>query len=178
MTPSREESELPKEAPPVVKPKLSSVITLSMVLGAILALFLVYFYYESQRISALQSEVAIARGALKEKTKSVEDMRGQIEALSRQIDALKEYSIARSAMRPARKAEPTAPVAGAEATKPESSSAGKGKAAAPETVKSGLANAVNAVNTLNCDLVGKSVKEQAATMKRCVDLSNAGGSEQ
>jgi hypothetical protein len=31
---------------------------------------------------------------------------------------------------------------------------------------------------LDCDLVGKSPKEQEATMKRCVDLSNTGGGEQ
>lgn len=185
MTPLREESELPKEALPVVKPKLSSVIVLSMALGASLALFLVYFYYGSQRIAALQAEVAIARDALKVKTKSVEDMRDQIEALSHQINALKEYSIARSAVNPAPKGEQPAGVA---AAKSESSVAGKEKAAKP-----GLANKAkassganpmsssspsDAANTLDCDLVGKSAKEQEATMKRCVDLSNAGDGEQ
>lgn len=194
MTPSREESELPKEVPPVVKSRLSSVIVLSMALGALLALFLVYFYYSSQQVAALQSEVAIAREALKEKTKSVEDVRRQIEALSRQLDALKEYSIARSAISPSPKGEQTAPASGVEAATSESSLAGQEKAAKPalaskakaskrgnganEVTSASSSNPSSATNTLDCNLVGKSAREQEATMKRCVELSNTGGGEQ
>ena len=60
MTPLREEAELPTEATPVVKPRLFSVIALSVALGAILALFLVYFYFGSQRMATLQNEVSLA----------------------------------------------------------------------------------------------------------------------
>lgn len=195
MTPLREEAELPTEATPVVKPRLFSVIALSMALGAILALFLVYFYFGSQRMAALQNEVSLAHNALKEKNKSIDDMRRQIEALSLQIDALKEYSIARSAASQESKTEPMPPVAGVEAAKHESNTTGKGRASKSGTSKPGPVNRTKASSgtssadpdsstnspnaaALDCDLVGKSPKEQEATMKRCVDLSNTGDGEQ
>lgn len=173
MTLSREETELPNEAPPVVKPRLSSVILLSMALGALLALFSVFAYSWSQRIAALQSEVAVARDALNQKSRAVEDMRDQIEALSRQVNVLKEYSVARSAADRTRKAEAVAPAAGVEAARSEKPGAGSAT-----TTKAMKATGISkTLNEANCDLVGKSAVEQEATMKRCVELNSAGGNK-
>ena len=169
----REESEVTQEALPVAKPRLSIVVVLAMLLGVLLTVLVASAYFNYQRITALQDEVLVTQSALKGKSQAVEEMKTQIEALSRQMDHLKEYSVARSVTERANKSDKVAPAVAAEAPKPESGKAEKPTPApsVPEKVKKPKPESPN------CELVGKSAQEQAETLKRCVDLMDSTGAK-
>ena len=92
----RDEPDVSQVVSPGAKPRLSVVVVLAMLLGVVLTILLVSAYFNSQRINALQDEVQVTRAALKDKSQAVEEMKTQIEALSKQMSLLKEYSVARS----------------------------------------------------------------------------------
>jgi dsDNA-specific endonuclease/ATPase MutS2 len=165
----REEPEVSQGAPSAVRPRLSIVVVLAMLLGVLLTVLLASAYYNFQRTSALQDEVRIANAALKEKSQAVEEMKTQIEALSKQMNLLKEYSVAHSAVASAKRAENAAPATIVELPKTEIEKTKKEAPAAPLPEKMKKPKP----ESQNCELVGKSVEDQAATLKRCVDLMDS-----
>jgi len=162
----REEAEILQAAPPVTKPRLSIVVVLAMLLGVLLTVLLVSAYFNFQRINALQDEVSLARSALKDKSQAVEEMKAQIEALSKQMSVLKEYSVARSAADRVKKADNSAPVVIGDTPATVPGKDHKNAQVVPTPAKTKKTNP----ESLNCELVGKSDEEQAATLERCVDV--------
>jgi hypothetical protein len=156
--------EAAKEVP-AVKPKISIVVILAMLLGVLLALggASVFIHYKSMKV--LHADLVLAKKSVHEKNLAIEEMKAQIEALSRQMDSLKEYSVARSGSG-SKKAGNNVSAPNALAGAAPSSDA-KEKAGSPETQNPPKAKKPKA-NVPNCDLVGKSPEDQASTLKRCV----------
>ena len=174
MATDREEPEA-DEAPPVVKPKLTILVILSMLLGILLTVMagggLLYY----QQSSALKAELLAARDELKGKGQALDEMKAQIEVLSRQMYALKDYSIAHSTARSdkTRKTEVAEP-AGNVKQNPAPPAEVKEAAGAPvlqEPPK--VKKPKPKPEGPNCELVGKSAEEQAATLQRCVGMMDA-----
>ena len=160
MTNDRAEPEVVEEAP-VVKSRLSLVVMLSMVLGVLLTVGAVGAFLHFQASKGLQAQLTAAKSELKQKNLVINEMKAQIEALSGQMYVLKEYSIARSSR------------AGGKDAK----AAGAALKSVDDKEKSGLPEAPVQPRTKkpksdkpNCELVGKSPEEQAATLKRCVTM--------
>ena len=164
-------SEAPEivEETPAAKSKLPLVVSLSVFLGVLLTLLGAGAVLHFRASNALQAEVLKMSAELKTKVLALDDLQAQIGALSSQMDLLKDSAAARSgsADERARKkdAEATAAASESEAKTPN----GKEKAGAPERpvppkpIKPKPA-------AQNCDLVGKSPDDQAATLRRCVGL--------
>ena len=167
----REEPDISPAAPPGVKPRLSIVVVLAMLLGVVLTVLMVSAYFNYQRINALQDEVRVTRSALKDKSHAVEEMQTQIGALSKQMSLLKEYSIARSVANRTTKADGAAPVVISETPAARS---GKDRKEVP-TVPTPEKTKKPKSDPLNCDLVGKSADEQAATLDRCAAAKDSAG---
>lgn len=172
------------EPAPAAKPGITVVVILSILIGVLLTVMVVgaFFYY--QRSSELQSEVRSARDELKGKSVALDEMRAQIEALSRQIFALKEYSIARSSSGKASGKEAAAPPAsgGTEPGPPAAAETSKAtaspaaEASKPDTAPLPPVRKVKAKPAgQSCELAGKSAEEQAAILKRCVNLMDSSG---
>ena len=158
------------------KPKLTLVVVLSMLLGILLTLMLVggIVYYQSSQ--TLHAELAVAGQQLKEKSQALDEMKVQIEVLSKQMHLLKEYSIARSSPLGDKNKKPEGAIAAPKA--PESTPPGPAAEAArqPATTVSALPPKVRKPkpDAQNCELVGKSAEEQAATLQRCVGAMDGG----
>ena len=173
MATQREDPEVSEAVPTVVKPKLSIVVVLAMLLGILLSITAAGAYSYFRQSSVLQKEALTAKASLREKSLAVEEMKTQIEALSKQMYQLKEYSVAHSSELSEKKTEKVPPCVAPETPK---ATAGKESAnvpagpAAVQTVKKPKPDPQN-----NCELVGKSAEEQAATLKRCVKLMDSGG---
>ena len=162
-----EEPKVVEEARPE-KPRLSLVVILSVVLGILLTLGGVGAVLHLRDSKALQAEVLVMRAELKKKNVALDEMQAQIGALSSQMTLLKDSAAARSgsASERAKQKEVAAAVADGGEPKPPS---GKEKAASPE-VPVPPKVAKQKPPAQNCELVGKSPEEQAATLKRCVSL--------
>jgi len=157
---------------PAAKPKLTLVVVLSMLLGILLTLMLaggIVYYRQSK---AVQAQLLGASEQLKEKSQALDAMKAQIEVLSKQMHLLKEYSIARSSPLGERNKKSEAPV---------SLNAVEGESAPAQAAE--LAPASPAIppkmrkpkpDTQNCELVGKSAEQQAATLRRCVGAMDGG----
>jgi cell division protein FtsL len=185
-----EEAEVVEETP-VVKPRFTPVIVLSVLLGILMTVVAVGSLLSYQRGRAVNAEMQALKNELKERNRVHDDLQAQIEALSRQMAVLKEYSVARSsaAVR-AREAKAEAdaaavqsgtppvavvappasdtPVAGG---KPQASVPPAAVPPPPETPKVKRSKPEGQ----SCELVGKSAEEQAAILKRCVGLMDAPG---
>lgn len=166
-----EEPEVAEE-PLLGKPRLSIVVVLSVLLGILLTLGgggVVFHHRESK---ALQAKVLAMSVELKNKNLALDEMKTQLEELSSQMHVLKEYSIARSGSAGDKdgKKEDTAPALDASASVNAPKSAGgrakTGSPGVPAPPKAVKAKPV----AQNCELVGKSPEDQAATLKRCVSL--------
>ena len=171
-----EETEVVEEAV-AEKPKISIVILLSVLLGILLTLVAIGSVLFYQRSKDLQAEVLAVKMELKEKALVQGELQGQIEALSRQMAALKEYSIARSSSPRVKEVKPDPSV---DTVQPVvKSPAETGQA----TVTGSVSEPVPILPTpvppkvkrpkpegQSCELVGKSAEQQAATLKRCVGL--------
>lgn len=200
MNVSSEAQEVSQDAPSAVKPRLSVVVVLAMLLGALLTVLLVVAYYNLQRNNAMQAEIRATRAALSEKSLALDEMKAQIEALSKQMNLLKDYSVARSSPQSPNKTETSTSVPGANqlpkgelAPKPEQSSKAEpppkaGQPPKPEQLSKAAAHKESNGGTtppvlekgpptsrepLNCDLAGKSAEEQVATLKRCVEVMDS-----
>ena len=153
------------------------VIILSILLGILLTVVAAGGVLYYQKSSALHSEVTAARVELNAKSRVIDEMKVQIESLSRQMYALKEYSIARSGtsrekIEKAEKAlkqeseavEAQQNVAHSSEGKPGSEASTPATPALPPKVKRARPEGQD------CELVGKSAEDQAATLKRCVGV--------
>ena len=177
VTVDREAPEVAEEPPPA-RPKLTLVVVLSMLLGILLTLILAGGFAYYRQSQAVHAELLAASDQLKEKSQALDEMKAQIEVLSKQMHLLKEYSIARSrplgdknkkseavaAALDAAEGPPAPPAAGAAATPAASLSALPPKVRKPKPKP----------NAQNCELVGKSPDEQAATLQRCVSAMDGG----
>jgi hypothetical protein len=155
--------EEPVEAPPEIKPKLTLVVLLSALIGIFLTLLTVGAIYHFQSGKAVENELAVSKEEVRRKTLMLTEAQEQVTALSKQVHALREFSIARASG-----AAEEAIVAGKQPTPaatpaPASpdSEALKKEAAPPPVVKKAKPAG------LDCQLVGKSAEEQMATLQRC-----------
>lgn len=136
---------------PVSQPKLTLVVTLAALLGVLVTLIATGSWWHYQQRAALDAQVQSLKEVVKQKNIALADLLAQNASLAKHLNLLKGYSIASStvAAAPATPAEHAAP-AGNDA--PRTSVAGKAKKAKP----------------LDCELVGKTPEQQAATLQRCV----------
>ena len=136
---------------PASQPKLTLVAILASLLGVLVTLIATGSWWHYQQRAALDAQVQSLKEVVKQKNIALADLQAQNASLAKHLNLLKGYSIASStvAAAPATPAEHAAP-AGNEA--PRTSVAGKAKKAKP----------------LDCELVGKTPEQQAATLQRCV----------
>ena len=136
---------------PASQPKLTLVAILAALLGVLMTLIATGSWWHYQQRAALDAQVQSLKEVVKQKNIALADLQAQNASLAKHLNLLKGYSIASSTLAavPATPAEHAVP-AGGEA-RPTSAS-GKAKKARP----------------LDCELVGKTPEQQAATLQRCV----------
>jgi len=149
-------------AAPQPKPKLALVVILSILTGVLLTWAIGVTVYHFQSRKALQTELAAAKEEAKRKSLMVDELQEQITGLSKQIHALRDFSVAKAsgvaaeAIAAAGKQQP--PADGSPAAAPAAATA---TAAPPPVAKKPKPAG------LDCQLVGKSAAEQMATLQRC-----------
>ena len=165
---SRDSKEEEPVAPPSeVKPKLTLIVALSALVGVLLTLLTGGAIYHFQSGKALEAELSTTKEELRRKILMLTELQEQVTGLSKQVHALRDFSIARassvaaeviaaSALPP--KTEAPAPAAPAPA--PATVLTKKEPVAAPVVKKEKPAG-------LDCQIVGKSAEEQMATLQRC-----------
>jgi hypothetical protein len=161
---AREDNEeKPVEAPPEAKPKITLVIILSILTGVLLTLLTGGAIYHFQSAKAAAANLSAAKEELRQKALLLTELQEQVTGLSKQVHALRDYSVARasgvaaqaiaaSALPP--KTETPAPA------KPDPETAKKEPVPEPVVKKTKPAG-------LDCQIVGKSPEEQMATLQRC-----------
>lgn len=158
------------DTPPEKKPRLTLVLILAILLGTLLTLLIAGTIYHVQSGKALAAELAATKDELKRKTALFAELQEQVAGLSRQMHALREFSVAKANAVAAATSEP--PVAPATNTPPASSE--------PETKKEKPVSTPAAKKAeptaQDCQLVGKSPEEQSATLKRCMQSVDGKGS--
>ena len=147
-----EVAEVVPEAP-VSQPNLALVAILAALVGVLVTLIATGTWWHYQQRAALDAQVQSLKEVVKQKNVALADLQAQNASLAKHLNLLKGYSIASSTVAAA-PAEHAAP-AGNEA--PRTSAAGKAKKAKP----------------LDCELVGKTPEQQAATLQRCVGQIDA-----
>ena len=151
------------EAAPEPKPKLALVVILSIVTGVLLTWAIGATVYHFQSAKALHAELAATKEESKRQTLMVNELQEQIAGLSKQIRALRDFSVAKArdvaaeaiaatGKQPPADGSPSAAPAAANATK--------------ETAPPPVAKTPKPAG-LDCQLVGKSAEEQMATLQRC-----------
>ena len=136
---------------PASQPKLTLVAILAALLGVLVTLIAIGSWWHYQQRAALDAQVQSLKEVVKQKNIALADLQAKNASLAKHLNLLKGYSIASStlAAAPATPAEHAVP-AGSDAR--PTSAAGKAKKARP----------------LDCELVGKTPEQQAATLQRCV----------
>lgn len=174
-------AEATEAAPPSRPPKrVVAMILIGLTVFVLVTVLSggVYFY---QRSKVLGAEVVAMRGELKRKSEAFETMQSQIEALSRQMALLKEFTVARSVnLREANArleklndslAAPVGKANGAAESTPAASApqvaAAKPATPLPETPS---APAKAKPEGLACDLVGKTPEQQKEILVHCVNV--------
>ena len=154
------------DAPPSVRPRLTVVVGLSLLVGVLLTLVAVGGVLYDQRHRAGQAQLRAAGEKLEAKGVVIDALNKQIELLSGQIHALKEHSIAGSTAAAGDQRPSAAPSV---AVAPEVSANAPRVASKepPPVVVPAKAKKVKPAGQ-DCELVGKSAPEQAATLQRCV----------
>ena len=167
MSLQREEIEVAPLVVPASKLKLTMVIVLAMLLGILSAVIAGGVWLHYQQRAAWDDEVLTLKDALKKKSIALDEMQAQNATLAKQLWMLKGYSIASStaASEKAVNAESVATAPAAIEPKPTA----KGGAKAPVSPKAKTANAP----PQDCELVGKTAEQQAATLQRCVGQIDA-----
>jgi len=156
------------------KPKRTPVIILSILLGVSLAFSIAGGIYHVRSGKALRAELAASKDELKYKTQLLADQQEQIIGLSRQMHALREFSVtkaneaAAAATATAASSEP--PVA-PPASPPAVAVAPEAKKAKP--VRAPVAKKAAPPPSQNCQLIGKTPEEQSATLQRCMQSMDA-----
>ena len=179
------ESEVVDESTVAKKPRLSLVVILAMLLGALLMVGLGATLLHLQSSKAARGEVLALKKELKEKGAAYESLIMQMEALSGQVELLKENAVARSSGAGESHAEAggaapaetiaetsTKPTSVAEKTAPPEPSPPKTvplEPVLPETAPTPRTKKPKS-DKPNCALVGKSKEEQEETLKRCISL--------
>jgi hypothetical protein len=155
------DSETIEVAPevPASQAKLTLVAILAASLGMALTLIAVGVWWHYQQRAAWDAQVQSLTATVQKNNIALADLRAQNASLAKHIKLLKEYSIARSTAdggqaTPVERAAPaaTASIASAPSAAPRTSAAGKTKKAKAQ----------------DCELVGKTPEQQAATLRRCV----------
>ena len=136
------------------------------------------FFYRQNKIAHV--EINKVKKHLKEKDRSLQELSGQIEALSRQMETLKKYAIARSNETQEKEAssEPSVSRSAEKMPLTEPVKMPQEKVSGPVSLKPAPISKVKSTEMtkpekLDCELVGKSPEEQAATLKRCVGVMDA-----
>ena len=173
MTVDREEPEVAAESPPA-KSRLTIVVVLSMLLGILLTLTLAGGIVYYQNSTDLHAQLLAAGEQLKEKSQALDEMKAQIEVLSKQMHLLKEYSIARSSPLGDKNKKPEAAAAPEGAPASPAIEPAATPAAAPGAIPPKVRKPKPKPDGQNCELVGKSPEEQAATLQRCVGAMDGG----
>ena len=133
---------------PASQPKLTLVAILASLLGVLVTLIATGSWWHYQQRAVLDARVQSLKEVVKQKNIALADLQAQNASLAKHLNLLKGYSIASSTLT-ATTAEHAVP-AGSEA-RPTNAS-GKAKKARPQ----------------DCELVGKTPEQQAATLQRCV----------
>lgn len=178
-----EDDEKPEvaESVPEAKPRFTPLVIVSALLGFLLCLGSVGAYVSYAKSRGLSAEIVAAREEIKKKNAALADMQTQVEALSRQIGSLKEYSVARSRGNGGSKAALDVAPPAVQSEVPASAPAKPEKLKDPvpeKPVRSARAGESPAPvlekkpkpEAQDCDLVGKSPEAQAETLKRCVSV--------
>lgn len=176
---------------PAARSKFVRFVMPAVMLGVLLIIVGIGTFLHFRNTRALREEVLVVKKALKEKSAALEDMTAQVANLSKQMNVLKEYSIARSHTAEEKKKEMEkrkveektaeqeahvpvpAPKAAAHEAKTHAVAEKPGKAEITETAKVRTMKAKPVAQKpapKNCDLVGKSPEDQAAILKHCVSL--------
>jgi hypothetical protein len=161
---AREDKEKePVESPPEVKPKITLLVMLSVLTGVLLTLLAGGTIYHFQSAKAARAELSVTKEELRQKVLLLTELQEQVTGLSKQVHALRDFSVARASGVAAE-----AITAGAVSPKTEPPAPAKPD---PETVKKEPAPEPVAKKTkpagLDCQIVGKSAEEQIATLQRC-----------
>ena len=153
-----EEIEVVPEVP-ASPAKLTLVAILAALLGVLLTLLGAGIWLHYQQRAAWVEQEQSLQDTVQKNNIALSDLRAQNASLAKQLKFLKEYSIASSTSGgQAPLAEPAAPAGSA--VKPAGSAAARQSAA-------GKAKKAKAQD---CELVGKTPEQQAATLRRCVGL--------
>ena len=194
-----EETPVVAEEPRARLPKMTLVvISLSVLLGIMLMGVIIGGVLYMQKTRSLQAEVAAFKKDMKERERIHGELQAQIEALSRQVDVLKEYAVARS--RPeaqealvSKGEQPSVKASGETKEISEKPVVSSQEASAPRESAKGAKTAVvgkqadserdgassptippkikrPGAEGFSCDLTGKSQEEQALILKRCVGV--------
>lgn len=151
------------ETPTETKPKFTLIVILSALLGVLLTLMTGGAIYHFQSGKAVQAELAAAREEVKRKTLMLTELQEQVAGLSRQVHALREFSVAKASGVAAEVVAAEKQQASAESSPPAAPVSESGK---KEPVTPPVAKKVKPAG-LDCQIVGKSPEEQMATLKRC-----------
>ena len=163
------------------QPKISLVVVLSLLVGILLTIMSIGGFVLYQRAGVLEAELRAARSELGKKNTALAGMENQIEALSLQMQVLKDYSIARSGSGGSKNKSSLTPslsdVSPASSPPPELSE-GK-QATSSKAVPGGVGEKSSKpkLPSLNCELVGKTPEEQATILQRCVGIMDGAGKE-
>ena len=167
------------------RPRFTLLVIVSMLSGFLLCLGSVGVYVSFQTIGRLETELVTARQEAKKKNAALEEAHVQIGALSRQIGVLKEFSVARSRESETKKtaATPEAAIPSGASVFPAPGVTSEVKTKEMTAVREASSSDAKAKASLarvkeqatkpqaqNCELIGKSPEEQAATLKRCVSV--------
>ena len=158
-----EEIEVAPAVVPASPYRLTMVVILAALLGVLLTLIAAGAWLHYQQRAAWDAEVLTLKDALKKKSVALDEMQAQNATLGKQLKILKAYSIASSTAVSekvsdrASKAENVAAPADGE-PKPK---------AASKTPVSPKAKPAKA-QPQDCELIGKTPEQQAATLQRCV----------
>ena len=182
----------PADQPParrLSKPLLLGAIGMVVILA--LALGLAWFLHRSST-STMREEIASLKKQITEKDKTLAEAQSQVANLSLQMKALREYAVARSSgnvttqKTETTESKPTAESAPADAgtgkkagahemavtpgSEEKTGERAKAPASPPDAAHPVERKVKRVPTSQTCDLIGKSPEEQAAILKRCVEL--------
>ncbi len=164
----KEVPEIADIPPPQASPRNVVVIVLCVVLGVLVLALAGGGVLHIKALRALRAEIAVVKQGLKERLRGQEEMQQQIEGLARELQALKTVSTADNAPEVAQDDKPASAVK----IEPVISMAPTSKEVVRTSVKGEAAS--NAPGgRLGCDIFGKPAAEQAAILKRCVEVMDA-----
>jgi hypothetical protein len=158
-----EESQAPEaaEEAPAIKRKLNFIVVLSATTGLLFAAIVAGGFFYHRQTTRLEAQLAATKTELNAKNDALSEAKADNAALSRQLYALRDQSVAHSSEGGESKSEsPTVAVAEA--------APAAAVAVAPVAVAAKKPKAKPQGES--CDMVGKSAADQAATLQRCVTL--------